>query len=114
MPNINNLGILQKLDYLTNQINQLWGNFNVFQTNPVVTVGTAKLSSGTVTVSSSVVKTGDIIFITQYSPSGTPLSSYAVSTITSGTSFVIKAYNITTGAVNTSDNSTVGYLISHK
>lgn len=80
--------------------------------------GTATLSSGTVTVSTSAVKTGDIVRINY--TSGTALSigvgnvstMFTVPTITNGTSFVITALTVT-GTTNTTDNSSVQWTLIH-
>lgn len=68
-------------------------------------VGTATLSGGTVTVSTTAVTANSIIFLTTQSP-GTvaDLGEHYIGTITAGTSFVITS-------TNASDNSTVGWLI---
>lgn len=80
--------------------------------------GTATLSSGTVTVSTTAVKTGDIIRINY--TSGTALSigvgnvstMFTVPTITNATSFVITALTVT-GTTNTTDNSSVQWTLTH-
>jgi len=65
--------------------------------------GTATLSSGTVTVSNTSVTSSSRIIVTVQTPGGTPGAPY-VSTVTAGTSFVIKS---TSG----SDTSTIAYHI---
>ncbi len=76
--------------------------------------GTATLASGTVTVSTTCPLTGDIIYLTYNTPSGTLASglSAPVGSIVNATSFVINSLT-TAGVVNTLDNSTVNYIIMH-
>jgi len=69
-------------------------------------IGTATLSSGTVTVSNTSVTANSLILCTVQSASGTQ-GVLSIGTVTAGTSFVI---NSTSG----SDNSVVGYLIVEK
>lgn len=67
--------------------------------------GTATLASGTVTVSEIRVKTGDIIFVTVNTPSGTlGFLSASTADIVDGTSFVINSSSAL-------DNSTVNWWI---
>jgi hypothetical protein len=66
-------------------------------------MGTATLSSGTVTVSNTAITSSSIVFLTIQSASGT-LGSVYLGTVTAGTSFVISS----TSAL---DASVVGYLI---
>lgn len=79
-------------------------------------IGTATLSSGTITVSTTVVSASSKIFV-QYA-AGTALSigignistQFYVPTITAGTSFVINGLTVT-GTTNVTDNSTVMWWI---
>ena len=67
--------------------------------------GTATLASGTVTVSNANVKTGDIIFVTVNTPSGTlGFLSASTADIVDGTEFVINSSSAL-------DNSTVNWWI---
>ncbi len=80
---------------------------NVVEVNGVTGyTGTATLSSGTVTVNTANVKTGDIIFVTVNTPSGTQgFLSAPTGSIVDGTSFVINS-------TNAGDNSTVNWWIA--
>lgn len=59
--------------------------------------GQAALISGTVTVSTAEVKTGDVILLTRQISSGTP-GHLTIGTITDGTSFVINSSSGTDGS----------------
>lgn len=84
-----------------------------YQIDRQTTSGTATLSSGTVTVSTSAALTGSRIVVTYNTPSGTLAAGLSVpsASIVNGTSFVINSLT-TAGAVNTLDNSTVNWVIS--
>ena len=83
------------------------GNWHVYQRPTSGTVGTATLISGTVTVSTTLVKTGAKIFVSVNTPSGTQgFLSAPTSGIVNGTSFVI---NSTSGT----ENSTVNWQITN-
>jgi hypothetical protein len=72
---------------------------------PAAVVGTATLVGGTVTVSTAIVRTGDVIRVSMNTPGGTPgFLSAPTGSIVDATSFVI---NSTSG----SDTSTVNYEI---
>lgn len=88
------------------------GNKIKIATGSNASVGTATLSSGTITVSTTAVSSASLIFVTYDTPSGTLASglSAPVGSIVDGTSFVINSLT-TGGAVNTADNSTVRYWI---
>lgn len=64
--------------------------------------GTATLSSGTVTVNTAAVKTGNFILVSYNTPSGTPgILSAPSASITNGTSFVINSTSmLDSGTVN--------------
>ena len=76
--------------------------------------GTATLSSGTVTVSTTAIKATDIIILSLNTRIGST-SSYGapVGSVVAATSFVINAYSAGTTTINTSDNSTVNWLLVH-
>lgn len=87
------------------------GKLNV-ATGSNKSIGTATLSSGTITVNTTSVSASSIIIVTYNTPSGTlasGLSAPAASRI-AGTSFVINSLT-TAGVVNTLDNSTVNWWI---
>ncbi len=96
--------IMGKLS-LSTAINHLW-----LETGTNKTLNTTVLVAGTKTVTNTDVKTTSKIIVFLVSPSGTLGVHYAVPTITANTSFVINSYQ-TTGSVQTSDTSTVGYVI---
>ena len=72
--------------------------------------GTTTLVSGTKTITTPIVTANSKILVYLLSPSGTIGNNYYVSTITEGTSFVIKAVQ-SNATDQTGDNSTVGYII---
>lgn len=88
------------------------GNKLKIATGSNASIGTATLSSGTVTISTSAVSSSSIIFVNYNTPSGTLGSglSTPVGSIVNGSSFVIRSLT-SAGAVNTSDNSTVNWWI---
>lgn len=96
--------IMGKLS-LTTAINHLW-----LETGTNKTLNTTVLVAGTKTVTNTDVKATSKIIVFLISPAGTLGVHYAAPTITAGTSFVINSYQ-TTGSVQTSDTSTVGYVI---
>lgn len=75
-------------------------------------VGTATLSSGTVTVNTTAVTSSSLIFVVYNTPSGTLASGLSAPTgsIVNATSFVINSLT-TSGTVNTSDNSSIRWWI---
>ncbi len=77
--------------------------------------GTSTLSSGTVTVATTAVETGDFFFLQRNTIGGTMGYELTAPTgsIVNGTSFVINSYQ-TTGAIQTSDTSTVNWCIFKK
>ena len=75
-------------------------------------VGTATLASGTVTVSTDEVLTGDRIRVTRTTAGGTTGVSLVIGTITNATSFVINAVDAA-GSVVATDTSTVLWEIIH-
>jgi hypothetical protein len=76
--------------------------------------GTATLAAGTATVNTTSVKAGDLIMISGNTAGGSGSSYYApTASITAGTSFVINAVTPGTTSVNTSDVSTVNWVIVH-
>jgi hypothetical protein len=72
--------------------------------------GTTTLVAGVKTVTNTAVTSTSKIIVFLITPGGTLGVQYYVSTITAGTSFIIKSAQ-TTGADQTSDTSTVGYVI---
>lgn len=82
------------------------------KTGSNTTSGTATLSSGTVTVSTTAVKTGAIIMLTRNTPGGTLGIGLTapVGSITNATSFVINSVDAA-GAVLATDTSTVNWLV---
>lgn len=96
--------IMGKLS-LSTAINHLW-----LETGTNKTLNTAVLISGTKTVTNTAITATSKVVVFLISPSGIIGVNYAVPTITAGTSFVINSYQ-TTGSVQTSDTSTVGYVI---
>lgn len=72
--------------------------------------GTTVLVSGVKTVTSPIVTASSKIVVFLITPSGTIGHNYYVSTVTAGTSFVIKSVQ-QNSTDQTGDNSTVGYLI---
>lgn len=73
--------------------------------------GKTLLSSGTVTITTTVVTPDSIIFLTRQSPSGNSINSeLSIGGIIGGTSFVINSYE-TPGKLQASDNSIIGWLI---
>lgn len=78
---------------------------NIIEGNLISAIGVATLSSGTVTVSSTLVKSTSKIFITANTPSGTQgFISVPVASIIDGTSFVINSSSA-------ADNSTLNWII---
>lgn len=76
--------------------------------------GTATLVAGTVTVATTAVNTGDLIFLTLNTPGGGTNGvgySAPVASIVDGTSFVINAVSATGGALVNTDVSTVNWYI---
>lgn len=75
------------------------------------TSGMATLSSGTITILNSLVDANSLIFVQYHTESivGFP-SILKPTTITPGVSFVISAYNPTTGGLHTSDNSVIQWM----
>lgn len=88
------------------------GNKINIATGSNASVGTATLSSGTITVNTTAVTTNSIIFLTLNTPSGTLGISYSApaGSIVNGTSFVINSVS-TGGVVVITDNSTVNWWI---
>lgn len=80
--------------------------------HPAAVVGTATLSSGTVTVSTAAVKTGDIIMLSPNTPGGTCGADYVapVASISDATSFVINNVSVA-GATVATCTSTVNWWI---
>ena len=72
--------------------------------------GTTTLVSGTNTITTPIVTSNSKILVYLLSPSGTIGHNYYVSTITAGTSFVIKSVQ-SNSSDQTGDNSVVGYII---
>lgn len=74
--------------------------------------GTATLSSGTATVSTTCVKTGDLVFLSLNTPGGTLGANHSapVASITDATSFVINAVD-SSGSVVTTDTSTINWWV---
>lgn len=88
------------------------GNKLKIATGSNASVGTATLSSGTVTVSTTAVTTNSLIFLVYDTPSGTLDAGLSApsGSIVNGTSFVINSLT-TAGTVNTLDNSSVRFWI---
>jgi hypothetical protein len=88
------------------------GNKLKVATGSNASIGTATLSSGTITVNTTAVSSSSIIIVNYNSPSGTLASGLAAptSSIVNGTSFVIRSLT-SSGTTNTSDNSTVNWWI---
>lgn len=88
------------------------GNKINIATGANASVGTATLSSGTVTVNTTAVTASSVIFLQLNTPSGTLAIAYAVpvGSIVAATSFVINAVDAA-GAVLITDNSTVNWWI---
>jgi len=78
-------------------------------------IGTATLSSGTVTVSNTQVTANSKIevWLNSGATPSTVTSIYVVTTLTAGTSFVITAYTPGTAATATTDNNVVYYKITN-
>lgn len=72
--------------------------------------GTTVLVAGVKTITTPIVTANSKILVYLLSPSGTIGHNYYVSTITAGTSFVIKSVQ-SNATDQTGDNSTVGYII---
>ncbi|MCG2618133.1 hypothetical protein LZZ85_27770 [Terrimonas sp. NA20] len=88
------------------------GNKLKVATGSNASIGTATLSSGTITVNTTAVSSSSIIIVNYNSPSGTLGSGLAAPTgsIVNATSFVIRSLT-SSGTTNTSDNSTVNWWI---
>jgi len=72
--------------------------------------GTTTLISGTKTITTPIVTANSKILVYLLTPGGTIGHNYYVSTITAGTSFVIKSVQ-SNATDQTGDNSTIGYII---
>lgn len=83
------------------------------QTGAAGLKGTATLVNGTVTVSNTAVKTGDIIICSHCTPSATALgvATAPIASIVDSTSFIITAKKPADGTTETSDVSTVNWWI---
>jgi hypothetical protein len=75
-------------------------------------VGTAVLSSGTVTVANTNIATGDLILLSRVAANASTTLGVLSYTISTGASFTINALILgTPGSVQTGDLSSVAYII---
>jgi hypothetical protein len=88
------------------------GNKIKIATGSNASIGTATLSSGTVTINTTAVSSSSLIFVVYNTPSGTLASGLSAPTgsIVNGTSFIVNSLT-TAGVVNTLDNSTIRWWI---
>jgi hypothetical protein len=102
----------QKLEVAGNIKLNTAGNKIIIAAGSNASVGSATLSSGVITISTTAVDSSSLIFVTYDTPSGTLGSglSAPASSITAGTSFLIESLT-SSGTVNTSDNSIVRWWI---
>jgi len=86
--------------------------FGMTQESGTGRVGTATLTSGTVTVSNDLVTANSRIFLTRYDPdTSTALGVLSVGTVTPTTSFVINSLDPADATVETNDVSVVHWMI---
>lgn len=75
-------------------------------------MGTATLSSGTITISNTSVTANTRIFVSRYSPStSTAIGILSVGTVTASTSFIINALKEADATVQTNDVSVVHWML---
>jgi hypothetical protein len=74
-------------------------------------IGTATLVAGTVTVSTTAVKTGSLVWVQYHGSTGTATSVLIVPTITDSTSFIITAITAGGTTTNVTDTNTVKWWV---
>ena len=101
----------EKLEISGNLYLDAPGNKIKIATGTNASIGTATLVNGTVTINTTAVKTGSLVWVQYHGVVSTACSVLAVSTITDTTSFVINAITGGSNTINTTDTNTVKWWV---